>query len=421
MGTALLWPYCVTRLRDSSSMILVDEVKMIPKVLLLRLIAVSSCFARQVVKIRVINNAVLVPVRVNGRDLSFLLDTGSEHSAIDSSVASSLNLGQVADVEVLKNYRTQPATADQATTIEIGGLEFDGKVLTVLNLVSVAHALGSAVDGVVGNDILQDFAFTLNYSKEELVTGRLAELGDTGVPLKLRRSGDEFFVPTRLMSSSEELLLDTGTNSTNLSWGTWQQLSRVWTPDSTIDGVIRAGFPVPPAFLVCVPDVRLGEIEVRDQAVRVQRAVNSGAFSAEGFGGTLGSEFLRQFEVTFDLKHDEIFLKRDPRSKPDPYRYVTVGVQFARNDQGTYTVMSVWKNSPADQAGIRLGDRIRAVNGVSTASMTAEQVSAQLHGEEGTPVNLILERGDDASAVTLHTRQMLCGHNKDQREYRSQK
>jgi hypothetical protein len=253
------------------------------------------------------------------------------------------------------------------------------------------------------------------------VTGRLAELGDTGVPLKLRRSGEEFFVPIRLMSSSEELLLDTGTNSTNLSWGSWQLLSRVWTPDATIDGIVRAGFPTPPAFLVCVPDLRLGEIEVRDQAVRVQRAVNAGAFSAAGFGGTLGSEFLRQFEVTFDLKHDEIFLKNNSRSKPDPYRYVTVGIQFARNDQDTYTVMSVWKNSPADQAGIRVGDRIRAINGASTGFMTAEQLSAQLHGEEGTPMNLIPERGDDASAVTLHTRQMLCGHNKDQHEYRSQK
>lgn len=394
---------------------------MMPKMFLLLLLATSCCFAREVVKIRVVNNVVLVPVRVNGKDLSFLLDTGSEHSAIDGNVASSLNLGQIADVEVTKNYRTQPATADQTIRIEVGDLAFDHKVLTVLNLGSVSHALGVPVDGVVGNDILQDFVFRLNYSRGEMVTGPIAQLGDPGVPLKLRRSGDEFFLPLRLMSLSEDLLLDTGTNSTNLSWGTWQQLSRVWTPDSTIDGVIRAGFPAPPAFLICLPDVQLGEIEVRDQAVRVQRPVNTGAFSVAGFGGTMGSEFLRQFEVTFDLKHDEIFLKRDPRWKLDPYRYVTVGIQFARNDQGTYTVMSVWKNSPADQAGIRLGDRIRAVNGESVASMSAEQVSTQIHGEEGTAANLIIERGNGASAVTLHTRQMLCGHNKDQHEYRSQK
>lgn len=57
------------------------------------------------------------------------------------------------------------------------------------------------MDGVLGNDMLQDFTFTLNYSREEMVTGRLAELGDTGVPLKLTRSGDEFFIPVHLMSS----------------------------------------------------------------------------------------------------------------------------------------------------------------------------------------------------------------------------
>ena len=111
---------------------------------------------------------VLVPVRVNGKDLSFLLDTGSEHSAIDGNVASSLNLGQIADVEVTKNYRTQPATADQTIRIEVGDLAFDHKVLTVLNLGSVSHALGVPVDGVVGNDILQDFVFRLNYSRGEI-------------------------------------------------------------------------------------------------------------------------------------------------------------------------------------------------------------------------------------------------------------
>jgi S1-C subfamily serine protease len=161
--------------------------------------------------------------------------------------------------------------------------------------------------------------------------------------------------------------------------------------------------------LVCVPSLWLGDIGITDQAVRIQRPVDSGAFSAESFGGTLGSEFLRQFEITFDLKHDVIFLKRDPRFKPDRYRYVTIGIQFARDEQGSYSVMSVWKNSPADHARIRLGDRIRAVNGESTSSMTTEQVSAELHGEEGTPVHLIIERDAGASAVTLRMRQLLCG------------
>jgi hypothetical protein len=93
---------------------------MIPKALLLLMLMAPLSSARQTVRVRVVNNAVLVPVRVNGKDLTFLLDTGSEYSVIDSGAASSLDLGYVADVEILKNYRTQTASADQTTRIEIG-------------------------------------------------------------------------------------------------------------------------------------------------------------------------------------------------------------------------------------------------------------------------------------------------------------
>lgn len=43
--------------------------------------------ARQPIKITVANNAVLIPLTMNGRALNFLLDTGSERSVLDSSVA----------------------------------------------------------------------------------------------------------------------------------------------------------------------------------------------------------------------------------------------------------------------------------------------------------------------------------------------
>ena len=65
--------------------------------------------------------------------------------------------------------------------------------------------------------------------------------------------------------------------------------------------------------------------------------------------------------------------------------------------------------------------RIKAINGESTVSMSTEQVSAQLHGEEGTPVNLIIERDGGSSAVALHTRHMLCGPKSTQPELRSRK
>lgn len=50
-----------------------------------------SALAQQTIKVTVSNNVVMVPVRVNGRDLRFLFDTGSERSAMDTTVAARLS------------------------------------------------------------------------------------------------------------------------------------------------------------------------------------------------------------------------------------------------------------------------------------------------------------------------------------------
>jgi hypothetical protein len=215
------------------------------------------------------------------------------------------------------------------------------------------------------------------------------------------------------MSLHKELLLNTGTNSTNLSWRTWQQLSQRWAPASIIDGVVRAGVPTPPAFLICLPSVSIWDLAIADQVVRIQRPVESGAFSTEQFPGILGSEILREFEITFDLKPDRIFLKKDVHYRPEPFRYTTIGMQFAQNSQGDYSVMSVWKNSPADEAGTMTGDQIKTINGEAAAPMSTEQVSGRLHGASGTRVNLTIERDGEPSALTLRTRQLLCGHTSE--------
>ena len=372
------------------------------------LCVVGVATAQKSIPITVANNVALVPLQVNGHKLNFLLDTGSERSALDVAIADQLRLPHLGETRVEKNYREQIAGTVEASTIENGTLHLGKQQFTVISLSPISRAIGASVDGVLGSDILASITFKINYSKRQIVVGELQRLGSLGTPIKLRRAGNQFFASTHILSLPTDLLVDTGTNSTSLSWTTWERVLRVWTPSLIIDGVVRAGTPVPPAFLVCIPSLQLGHALLTDQAVRVQRAVNSGVFSSNAFGGIIGSDLFRQFETTFDLKHDTIYLKHDGKYRPNPYRYVTVGIQFARNSQGTYSVMSVWKGSPADMAGIHLGDHITAVNGEPTTSMTPDQMSAKMHGVEGTPVNLILDRNGNLSAATLKTKPLLC-------------
>jgi hypothetical protein len=171
-----------------------------------------------------------------------------------------------------------PHSADLPTRVLFRTVTRARELFKVDGVLADASVLRDVIDLPADLDILTD--------DERKTVQRFLRYAKKAV--QLRRSGNQFFVPVQAMSLPTELLLDTGTNLTNLSWGTWQQLSQRWTPASIIDGVVRAGVPSPPAFLVCLPDVSIGSVAIADQAVRIQRPVESGAFSTEQFAGILG-------------------------------------------------------------------------------------------------------------------------------------
>jgi hypothetical protein len=61
-------------------------------VLFLLLLAPLSATSQESIPIKVAGGAILVAVRVKDRTLNFMLDTGSQSSSIDPSVATELDL-----------------------------------------------------------------------------------------------------------------------------------------------------------------------------------------------------------------------------------------------------------------------------------------------------------------------------------------
>jgi predicted aspartyl protease len=382
--------------------------------ILLVLVAVPCAIAQETVLIRIINNAVLVPVEINGRHFNFLLDTGSDGSAINTSTAADLKLIPHETKKIQKNFRDLVVDVTVVASLKIGNADFHHVELAEINLTPLSEALGAAVDGVLGNDILEQFAFKLSYSRRTLLVGPLARLGTLGKSIRLRRSRGQFLVSIALVSMPTELVLDTGTNSTNLSWKTWEDLTHVWTPKEIVEGIERAGNPTSQAILVCLPLVRLGSVTIKNQVVRAQQKSDAGSFSSEDFGGIVGSDVLQQFETTFDLQNNRMFLTPDTQYRSDPYRYVTIGIQIAKNATGAVQIMSVWKDSPAAHAGFKPGDLIKAVDGQPIDALSLEQVSGKLHAAEGTSIRITIERNAETSTIAVQTRSLLCVHDRPQ-------
>ena len=80
-----------------------------------------------------------------------------------------------------------------------------------------------------------------------------------------------------------------------------------------------------------------------------------------------------------------------------------IGIRLAL-DKATseLTVVEPLTNSPADEAGIKAGDKILAINGKPTSLMSLEQASQEIKGQVGTEIDLKISRsGNTTFDLTL--------------------
>ncbi|MFD3329347.1 S41 family peptidase [Streptomyces sp. NPDC058701] len=87
-------------------------------------------------------------------------------------------------------------------------------------------------------------------------------------------------------------------------------------------------------------------------------------------------------------------------------RWTGVGLWTERRPDGLIEVDKVQPDSPAARAGLRAGDRLLSVDGRAVTGLAANDVTALLRGEEGTPVVLGLSRGGADLTETVRREQL---------------
>ena len=86
-----------------------------------------------------------------------------------------------------------------------------------------------------------------------------------------------------------------------------------------------------------------------------------------------------------------------PESESDEFTFLTTGkyggIGSLVRSNGDYTIISeVYKDFPADKAGIKAGDLLKKVDGVSLKGLSTDKVSDKLKGKPGTDISLTIER-----------------------------
>ena len=93
--------------------------------------------------------------------------------------------------------------------------------------------------------------------------------------------------------------------------------------------------------------------------------------------------------------------ERESRGEELSGSYVGIGVQVDETEDGSPLVVGVFRESPADSAGLRPGDVITAVDGRPTAGEDLDGVIEWIRGEAGSAVSITVRAGDSGPERTV--------------------
>lgn len=100
--------------------------------------------------------------------------------------------------------------------------------------------------------------------------------------------------------------------------------------------------------------------------------------------------------------HSAFFTREEFRKlyEEQQSQFYGIGVTILQHRDGVY-VQSVVPNTPADKAGVRYGDKFISVDGKDTKDWSSSEVSRNVRGERGTPVNIKFERAGETQPVEM--------------------
>ncbi len=351
--------------------------------------------------------AVTIAVKVNGVSLRMLVDTGAQRSCLDTGVMSKLGLKSGAIAGVMTPYANSSTRELSVRTLEIAAFHVEDVTMIVVDMSSMSAALGLRLDGILGTDILKLLPLQLDFSEDLAQPLPQPQVSSVSAIVDLREADGLFYCVTVIQGVPVRLLLDTGTNLSNISSTAWKRVTAEWEPRSVVRGIRSSAGP-DETSLALVPSLTLADAQLHDVAVRVQPPMTAGLYADQTFDGLLGTNFLESYLVVLDLPHSRMLLSPRRKQSRDSLLFSTVGIQFAKDKDGAFKIMAVWTPSPAAVAGLRIGDRILEVNGSDCRHMTMAELSQRIHRRPGMRVQLLIDSHGIVHLSDMKSQCLLC-------------
>lgn len=389
---------------------------------------------------KLINNLIILPVKVNGIELNFLVDTGVEETilfSLDDKKEIQLHdvekiklkgLGTREPVEGLKAYKN---------TLSVANLQFTNQEIVVIldQSFNFSSALGIEVNGIIGYHFFSQTIVKLDYGKKKIIIYNPENFIENKLfknfqPFDIEIQHAKPYITTQLELNDTifkaKCLIDSG-NSDGL-WLFESKSNLVVIPKRNFDDYLGRGFSGDILGKKAkVNTLSLQEFSFENVITSFPDAISlTNLKMVDNRMGSIGGEILRRFNVIFDYQNNKMYLKKNKYYK-DKFKYNTTGItihhtgmQWYQEEiplQGIgvekdnsykligvtelkykfkllpmYEILNVRENSPAEKSGLRVGDVILNINGNRVYKMNLNKINELLKRDNEDEVTIVVSR-----------------------------
>jgi hypothetical protein len=378
-----------------------------------------------------LSNLVVIPVKVNGVELSFLLDTGVKETIIfnvNKVDSLSLNKAEVYNIKGVNDVEVV-ALKSKNNILEVGDIKSSDQVIYVaFNQESnISSYLGEEIHGILGYHFFKDFVIEFAYDHEFIKVykkGFYKNKWNRFKEVDLSFYNGKPYIDARLENDVvTRFLLDTG-----MSDGLWMFKEDLRSINDF--GYYEDYLGMTVSGEIIGKRSKIQELNFVGQTfknVKISYPHTNLLFreikEMNNRSGNIGGELLRRFTIVFDYSNSKMYMKPN-RFIDDPFHYNKSGIILKQDGQAvaensnlqlfddlqhgkfiSYSDLSymlspefiidyVREDSPAALAGIVKNDVLLEINGSKTYKYSLKTINALFYDKENKKIKIKLQRGD---------------------------
>jgi membrane-associated protease RseP (regulator of RpoE activity) len=298
----------------------------------------------------------------------------------------------------------------KVSSLQLGQAEVKNQVFVVAPLEPMAKIEGVGMPGMVGYETFRRFITRVDYGKGTitLIMPGAFDPKDAGTAIPINFNGNTIEATAVYDGISGNFTIDTGSRASLTLNSPFVAAHHLNKGDKTLDAVTGWGVGGPTRSIAMRGDtLGLGPMTINGPVVELSTDTKGG-FAETSLAGNIGAGILKRFVVTLDYEHRVMYLKPTTDRVADLDTFDRAGLWLNVGNNGDFSVVDVTKDAPADQAGLKTGDEILAIDGKPATSLKLYDVRRMLRDEApGTTVTFAVKRGSDTKNVAVTLRDLI--------------